>query len=242
MFKVQNGIIHIVHFLQGLGFVEVCLTQRCRLEVLVLLFSHFSQLVEIFEGFFILLQLKIQEASLHQPLAHGLWIHFNDSGIGFDRIFDLIKAFVAVTLSKVTHSVQGRISQNSFEIAQCFIPFLLEDVDLASRNVCFQIRRILLNCFRESSDGAQIVIDSSICNRKHNEHRLPVVAAYFHQLFKISDGFLWKLLIKIGDSSVEERIIIGLVGYETLREHFGGILVLLLSQEELAGFKVFFTF
>lgn len=91
-----------------------------------------------------------------------------------------------------------------------------------------------MNRFRESSDGAQIVIDSSICNREHNEHRLSVVAAYFHELFKIGDGFLWQLLIKIGDSSVEERIIIGLVGYKTLGEHFGSIFVLLLSQEELA--------
>lgn len=90
-----------------------------------------------------------------------------------------------------------------------------------------------MNGFRESSDGAQIVINSSIRDREHNEHRLPVVAAYFHQLFKISDGLLRQLLIKIGHSSVEERIIIGLVGYKTLREHFGGIFVLLLSQEEL---------
>lgn len=91
-----------------------------------------------------------------------------------------------------------------------------------------------MNGFREGSDGAQIVIDSSIGDREHNEHRLPVVAAYLHELFKIGDGFLRQLLIKIGDSSVEESIVIGLVGYQTLGEHFGGILVLLLSQEELA--------
>ena len=99
-----------------------------------------------------------------------------------------------------------------------------------------------MNGFREGSDGAQIVIDSSICDREHNEHRLPVVAAYLHELFKIGDGFLRQLLIKIGDGSVEESIVIGLVGYQTLCEHFGGIFVLLLSQEELTRFKVFFTF
>ena len=99
-----------------------------------------------------------------------------------------------------------------------------------------------MNGLREGPDGAEIIVDSSICDGKDDEHGLAIVGTDFHQLFQIYNCFVWRLLIKVRHCSVEECIIIRFVRQQTLGEHFGSILVFLVSQEKFARFEVFFTF
>ena len=110
----------------------------------------------------------------------------------------------------------------------------MENVDLASSNVGLQVVRVLLDSLRERSDGAEVVVDAPVCYRKYNEHGLAVVGTNLHQLFQIQDGLLRELLIKVGDCSVEQSIIVLLVGFETLGEHLTGVVVLLLGEKYLA--------
>ena len=100
--------------------------------------------------------------------------------------------------------------------------------------MCFHVVGILLDRIRQSPDGTQIVIHSSVRNRKHYEHGLAVVRADLQELFDVLDGLVRELLVQVGHGSVEEGVIVSLVGSKTLGEHLDCVLILLLSQEELA--------
>ena len=51
------------------------------------------------------------------------------------------------------------------EVTQCLLPLLLEDVNLSSGDICFDISRVAQECLRQGSQGALIVIDPAIGDR-----------------------------------------------------------------------------
>ena len=208
---------------------------------MALVFSHVDQLVKIFKSIFILLKLKIEKTSLHQPLAHGLLVHCYHLGVRHHRVFDKPQSFQAVSLSKVPHSIAWRMLKNSFKIRERLVPLLLEDINLPSCDVGFKVVWIFLNGLGKSSDGTDIVVDSSVSDRQDNKHGLSIVRTNLHQLFQVGDRFVWHFLVKVCHRSVEKRIIVLFIGLQALREHFAGIFVFFLGQEYFSRFKELFA-
>ena len=54
-----------------------------------------------------------------------------------DGIFDLAEAFETVSLTKVTHTVLGRVLEDGFEVAESLVPLLLKDENLTSCYIGF---------------------------------------------------------------------------------------------------------
>ena len=127
------------------------------------------------------------------------------------------------------------------EVTQSFFPLLLENVDLTSGDVGFDIARIAQQGLRERAQGSLIVIDPPVGDRKHDEHRLAVVRALLNEIAQVRDRLRRLATVEIGYSSVEESIEVCLVHIEALCEHLDGFAILLFGKEDLSRFKILLT-
>ena len=115
-------------------------------------------------------------------MAHCLGVHLNRFREGNERFVIVADAFETIALSKVPKSVVLLELNDSTEIAQGFLPLLLEDEYLTSGYVGLDVAWVAYQSFRESSQSSLVVVDPAIGDRNHDKHCFTVVRTPFYQV------------------------------------------------------------
>ena len=132
--------------------------------------------------------------------------------VGLDGALVVADTLKGVSLSQVAEAVvRGRDLQNQAEVGERFVPLLLENVDLTTRDVGFNVFRVLDDSLGQSSECTRVVINPSICNREHYIHSLSVLGASIYELVEVSDGLVRLVVVQVGHAPVEEGVQVELV-------------------------------
>ena len=232
LLKVQDGVAEIIKLFERLGFVKVGFAE-CGWRLLCAL-RNLRQLIKVRQCLLRHLHLKEQESALHEALTHCLAVDFDCLGERNESLIVIADSLETIALAQVTQSIVLLQLNDGTEIAEGLFPLLLEDIDLASRNVGFNIARVPQQGLRKSPQRALVVVDSPIRYRKHNKHRFAIVGTLLDQVTQVCDRFGRLAAVQVGDGSVEQCIIIRFVHIETLGEHFDRFTILLLGKEHLS--------
>ena len=140
LLKVQDGVAKIIQFLQSLSFVEVCFAKGGWWLIWAL--SNLSELIKVLKCLLRHLHLKEEKPALHQTLSHCLRVNLNCSWEWHHGLVIVSDALQTVTLAQISKSIVLLQLNDRAKVTQCFFPLLLENVDLTSGDVGFDVARI----------------------------------------------------------------------------------------------------
>lgn len=185
---------------------------------------------------------EVEQAALHQPLADSLAINLDSLSVGYERSVEISHPFQRVSLAKEAKAVVGLGADDCSEVSQGFFKLLLIDVDLAAGNVSFDVAWMPLERLAQRPQRPNIIVDAPVRDREHDIDGFAVVGANFDELVQIDDRLLGLARVKQSDRPIKQRIKVQLIRSQTFGEHLHGLLVVLVSEEDLARFKMFVRF
>ena len=129
---------------------------------MVALLGNLRQLREVLQCLLRILHLEEEKAAFHQTLADCFGVDLDCLGEGEQCSIVVANPFEGVTLAEIAEAVLRLERNYCTEVTQCFLPFFLEDVDLAASDVCLNISVVLHEGFAQSSECPCVVIDSTV--------------------------------------------------------------------------------
>ena len=140
LLKVQDGVAEVIKLLERLGFVKVGFAE-CGWRLLCAL-RNLRELIKVRKRLLRHLHLKEQKSTLHEALTHCLAIDFDCLGERNESLIVIAYSLETIALAQITQPIVLLQLNDGSKIAECLFPLLLEDIDLASRNIGFNIARV----------------------------------------------------------------------------------------------------